>query len=102
VLIIPAVLVGCNKNNQLTQPQQKFLLSLTIAVILTYSLRIVWTGYKIISRPPEWDFHLYWIYGQVGSRLLNPYEPNILVQFAQTLNPSESFLMSCIFFSSLH
>ena len=98
LLIIPVVLIGYKKNNQLTQLQQKFLTALTIAVILTYGIRIMLAVYKSILQPPEWDFHLYWVYGQAGARLLNPYEPGILFQFAQTLNPSESFLGELYFF----
>jgi hypothetical protein len=97
-LIIPATFIGYKKNNQLTQSQQKFLLSLALAIILTYGLRTVSTGYKIISQPPTWDFHLYWIYGQVGSRFLNPYDQSTLIQFAQTLKPSEVFLNELYFF----
>ncbi len=98
ILIIPALLFGYNKRDLLTQPQQKFLKSLAAAVIFTYALRIGLHVYKNILNPPQWDFYLYWIYGQAGARLLNPYEPANLLQFAQNLNPTESFFSELYFF----
>jgi len=98
ILIIPAVLVGYYKNDQLTQLQQRIVTSLTLAAIFTCIIRIVLVVYKSILLPPEWDFHLYWIYGQVGAHFLNPYDPANLLKFAQTLNPSDAFLGELYFF----
>ena len=98
ILIIPAVLIGYYKNNQLTQLQQKLVMSLTLAAIFTCIIRIILVVYKSILNPPEWDFHLYWIYGQAGAHFLNPYNQDNLLQFAQTLNPSDAFLGELYFF----
>jgi hypothetical protein len=101
LLLIPVVLIGYDSYQRLSQPRRKFLIRLLVAVIITYGIRFIWEIYRKVLVPPEWDFHLLWIFGQVSARLLNPYDQSLLIQAAQPLNPSEVFLNELYFFKLL-
>lgn len=100
LLIIPLVLVGYSRNIGLPAVLQKLVLNMVLAGILTYGLRMGLEVYQNVLAPPRWDFHLYWVYGQAGSRFLNPYESENLLPFVQTLNPTQEFMAEFYFFQA--
>lgn len=98
LLVIPAVLMGFRWYPKLSHTRQRLVAYLYIAVIVTYSLRIILSVYRNVLNPPQWDFQLFWVYGQVGAHLLNPYDPNVLLKFALPLHPSADLLKELYFY----
>jgi hypothetical protein len=98
LIIVPVVLAGYANYRRLSEFQRKFLTGLMLAVVITYSFRIAWSAYRHVLDPPGFDFHLYWVYGQVSARLLNPYEQSYLLQAVEPLNPPEILLNELYFF----
>ena len=58
-------------------------------LVLIYSAKIILLMRSNIADPPEWDFKLYWLYGQALAQGLSPYQHTNLLRIAQPLNPKQ-------------
>jgi len=78
--------------------RSSLLLGILLGIILTFGLNIVRLMRWNVQLPPEWDFHLFWVFGRVASQGLNPYDQENLLQAAASLHPSRELLNELFFF----
>jgi hypothetical protein len=75
-------------------------LAFTLLLMVSYAIPLFRVMQANITRPGEWDFHLYWVYGRAAVLGLNPYDPENLRRLAASLNPSAELLAELYFFQA--
>jgi hypothetical protein len=88
------------KRDRLGGVWSSLLLGIVLGTILAFGLNIIRLMRWNVQLPPEWDFHLFWVFGRVASQGLNPYDQENLLRVAASLSPSSELLQELFFFHS--
>lgn len=98
IILIPIILISLhNLQNSDDRAYQGLFYVATLGLITVFAIPIVRI---IVSAPPVWDYHLFWIFGQASARGLNPYDQQNLLTIAAPLNLDHGVLVELYFFHS--
>jgi len=97
-LIVAALLIGFHFREQIPSWLRAAFVGFIMAVILTYSGFALQIMRVNIANPPQWDFHLFWTFGQASAQGKNPYHQEYLLNLAAPLNPSDELVAELYFF----
>ncbi len=92
VLVILVLLLGFHYREVLTAPWRSVLVGLTLAVLLVFGLNAARLMRWNVMHPPEWDFVIFWLDGQVAAQGLNFYEPQFYQNVTLTFTPTNEFV----------
>lgn len=96
--VTPLLLLGFHYYAGVNQNWKRLIYLFTFIVAVVYLAGMLAVILNNLVIKPEWDYKLYWVFGQVSSHGLNPYEQANLLRFLEPLSPSADLLREFYFF----
>lgn len=88
---VPIILLWFHNREKLSGRQRMMAWILVLGIAAVFAAGSALTILLNIIDPPEWDFLVFWLDGQVAVRGLNFYEPASYQNFPLPISPSPSF-----------
>jgi hypothetical protein len=94
--LVPMLLCGFHYHTSLPNNWRNVLVGLLLAVLMVLGIQNLKIMRNNIIQPPEWDFLVFWLDGQVAAHGLNFYDPLNYQQLAKPLKLSHEFTQEIV------
>ncbi len=98
LVMTPVLLAGFHFYSKVNISWKRLIVLLTAITVVVYGAVLAGQMRQNLNTHPEWDFHLFWVFGQASSHGLNPYEQANLLPILEPLSPSQDLLTEFYFF----
>ncbi len=92
LVLVPAALLGFEYRSRFPLWLRRAWLAAILGLVTLAGAWVLRIMFRNAGHVPEWDFRVFWMYGQLMAKGANVFDPAQFQQFLSVLNPSSEFI----------